>query len=35
MSYISHYLDNICYLQDNYRLDIAGIVMQDILKCVG
>ena len=35
MSYVNHYLDNICYLQDNYRLDIAAIVMWDILKCKG
>ena len=33
MSYVNHYLDNICYLQDNYRLDIPAIEMRDILKC--
>ena len=30
ISYVSHYLNNICYLQDNYRLDIAA-----ILKYIG
>ena len=35
MSYLNHYLDKICYLQDNYRLDVAAIVMRDILKCRG
>ena len=32
MSYFNHYLDNICYLQDNYRLDITAILTRDILK---
>ena len=35
MSYVSHDLDNICYLHDHYRLDIAAIVTRDILKCIG
>ncbi len=32
----SHYLNNICYLHDNHSLNIAAIVMRDILnKCIG
>ena len=33
MSYVNHYLNNFCYLQDNYRLDITAILTRDILKC--
>ena len=36
MSYVNHYyLNNFCYLQDNYRLDITAILTRDILKCKG
>ena len=36
MSYVNHYyLNNFCYLQDNYRLDITAIVTRDVLKFKG
>ena len=35
MSDINHYLDNICYLQDNCRLVKNAIVTRDILKYKG